>query len=219
MTSNDPFDDVLHLEEKFYSDGHKQGLADGERAGRTEGRSFGIEKGFEKFVEAGRMYGKAVVWANRLPRSQTHELVLDDSAPATEVAAAFPTPTAGLEMPRQKRLPVLGGGGAARLEKNVVMLHALVEPETLSTENADEAVNDFDDRVKRAQGKTRVIERQTGEDAGSAAAKRDGGPPPSLTAAAAAAEEELRSGDGGGDRRPSPSSAAALLPPGGDGGF
>lgn len=170
MASSDPFDDVLNLEQKFYSDGHKQGVADGERAGRTEGRSFGIEKGFEKFLEAGRMYGKAVVWANRLPQSQAQSQQ-DDQEPE----AAAPYHSAEAKDTQQARLPVLRGGGA-RLEKNVVMLHALVEPETLSTENADEAVNDFDDRVKRAQGKTRVIERQIGEDASSGAAKKDGVP-------------------------------------------
>lgn len=145
MAFSDPFDDIINLEEKFYSDGHKAGVADGARAGRIEGRSFGIEKGYEKFVEAGRLYGKAVVWANRLPQAQA----------STSIA----------EQQQLLLLPTLGGGGGgARLEKNVLTLHALVEPETLSTENSDEAVNDFDDRVKRAQGKARVVERQVGEE-------------------------------------------------------
>ncbi|KAK7744593.1 hypothetical protein SLS53_003479 [Cytospora paraplurivora] len=145
MSANDAFDNLLNLEEKYYSEGYEQGVADGDRAGRVEGRSFGIEKGFEKFVEAGRLHGKSIVWANRLP--QPHE------------SAAASTP-ASIE---DERLPALNGGGA-RLAKNVVTLYGLVEPDTLSTENTDEAVNDFDDRVKRAQGKARVIERQIGED-------------------------------------------------------
>lgn len=145
MASTDPFDELLNLEDSLYQQGYAQGVADGERAGRIEGRSFGIEKGFEKFVEAGRLYGKAVVWANRLPSSASSD----------------------------SKLPVLNAGGA-RLEKNIVMLHGLVEPETLSTENGDEAVNDFDDRVKRAQGKARVVERQVGEE-GVGAGKKDGG--------------------------------------------
>ncbi|KAK5992269.1 hypothetical protein PT974_05670 [Cladobotryum mycophilum] len=33
------------------------------------------------------------------------------------------------------------------------------EPDTLSTQNTDEAVQDFDDRVKRAQGKAKIVER------------------------------------------------------------
>ncbi|ROV90561.1 hypothetical protein VSDG_07445 [Cytospora chrysosperma] len=148
MTANDAFDSLLNLEERYYSEGYEQGVADGDRAGRIEGRAFGIEKGFEKFVEAGRLNARSIVWANRLPQAST-----------TAATAVASTPDGA-----QERLPVLSGGGA-RLEKNIVTLHALVEPDTLSTENTDEAVNDFDDRVKRAQGKARVIERQIGEDA------------------------------------------------------
>lgn len=176
MAANDAFDDLLNLEEQFYSEGYEQGVADGDRAGRIEGRALGIEKGFEKFVEAGRLHGKSIVWANRLP--QAHQ---------QPQHAAGPQPPAP-RMPedcKKQVLPVLSGGGA-RLEKNIVVLHALVEPDTLSTENSDEAVNDFDDRVKRAQGKARVIERHLGEDAGldaaaKAKAKDDGLPKAAAT--------------------------------------
>lgn len=143
MASSDVFDDILHLEQKFYADGHRLGAADGARAGRAEGRSFGLEQGFDKFAEAGRLYGKAIVWANRLPSSLS--------------------PPSGAKNQQQK-LPALPGG--ARLEKNITTLHALVELDTLAAENSDEAVNDFDDRVKRAQGKARVVERQVGEETG-----------------------------------------------------
>ena len=75
------FDEVLGLEERFYDDGFRQGLSDGVKAGRIEGRTFGLEKGFEKYVESGRLYGRSIVWANRLPqfrkistkRDQTHQ--------------------------------------------------------------------------------------------------------------------------------------------------
>lgn len=167
MATNDAFDDLLNLEEEFYSEGYEHGVADGDRAGRIEGRAFGIEKGFEKFVEAGRLNGKSIVWANRLP--QARQQLREGGASARPPSA--PAPPAGS---KQQALPVLGGGGA-RLEKNIVTLHALVEPDTLSTDNTDDAVNDFDDRVKRAQGKARVIERHVGEDAGlNAGAKEDG---------------------------------------------
>lgn len=181
MTANDAFDNLLNLEERYYSEGYEQGVADGDRAGRIEGRAFGIEKGFEKFVEAGRLNARSIVWANRLPQASTEA--------ATAVAS---TPDGA-----QERLPVLGGGGA-RLEKNIVTLHALVEPDTLSTENTDEAVNDFDDRVKRAQGKARVIERQIGEDS----ASKEGDVAKGGRAAAGG-------GSGGGSSQPSSSTAAS----------
>lgn len=174
MATNDPFDDLLNLEEEFYSEGYAQGMADGDRAGRIEGRAFGIEKGFEKFIEAGRLHGKSIVWANRLPQAR-------QQPPAA--GAVPPQPSTLSE--GQQTLPALSGGGA-RLEKNIVTLHALVEPDTLSTDNTDDAVNDFDDRVKRAQGKARVIERHVGEDAGLATAAKDGGTVKAAAAAAAA---------------------------------
>ncbi|CAK7200982.1 hypothetical protein SEUCBS139899_003682 [Sporothrix eucalyptigena] len=62
--SNDPFQGLFSLEDGFYDEGFRQGHADGERAGLVEGRTLGLETGFTKFVEAGRLQGKAVVWAN-----------------------------------------------------------------------------------------------------------------------------------------------------------
>lgn len=219
-SSSDFFDDVLHLEDKFYADGHRQGVADGERAGRAEGRAFGIEKGFDKFVEAGRLYGRALVWANRLPRAQQdRQPVVPPASPSAAAAAAVPPLGDGTrEAPPQEPpllLPVLTTGGA-RLEKNVLALHALVEPETLSTENADDAVNDFDDRVKRAQGKARVIERQTGEDAAvrSAEAKSTGGAVTTTAATTTAVQQQQQPSSASAS-----SSSAAAAPPTGEVGF
>lgn len=210
MASSDPFDDLLNLEDNFYSEGYKQGVADGDRAGRIEGRSFGIEKGFEKFVEAGRLYGKSIVWANRLPTqtlasssslsSSTTGLGTQGSPTATDAS------TTGVEKnDSSERLPGLNSGGA-RLEKNIVTLYALVELDTLSTENTDDAVNDFDDRLKRAQGKSRVIERHVGEDinlntSGKKEAKKEGGGGELAT--------ERKSG-GGGNQPPASSSKEDL---------
>lgn len=141
--ADDPFDNVLNLEDGFYQQGYCQGLEDGEQAGRIEGRQFGMSNGFDKFLESGRLAGKATVWASRLPdqRKQKQERDGQQTAPTKQLAS----------------LP-----NNARLDKNVKMIYALVEPETLSTQNTDEAVQDFDDRVKRAQGKMKVVERMVG---------------------------------------------------------
>ncbi|KAF5001331.1 hypothetical protein FGRMN_1088 [Fusarium graminum] len=135
--TSDPFEDVLNLEERFYSEGYEQGVKDGVQAGRIEGRSFGMQKGFEKFLESGRLASKAIVWANRIPPK--------DGASSSEDVCTLPA------LPKN-----------ARLEKNINTLYALVEPDTLSTENSDDAVQDFDDRVKRAQGKAKIIEKMAG---------------------------------------------------------
>jgi hypothetical protein len=153
---NDTFDEILGLEEKFYDDGYRQGLADGIVAGRIEGRKFGLEKGFEKYVESARLHGKSVIWANRIPQ-------LKDSA------------TKKTQEVQEKKLEqVLAGQSTTfsplpslpnnqRLIKHLQVLYALAESDSLSTENTEEAVSDFDDRLKRAQAKAKIVERMVGE--------------------------------------------------------
>lgn len=177
---SDPFDDVFNLEDRFYNEGYEQGSRDGILAGKIEGRSVGIAQGFDKFLESGRAYGKSLVWANRInlassssrpstpatsgPQSpvpsSSHSLPTSSKS-ATEGQSSSQTPVTD-EGTRTCSLPPLPSSNI-RLQKNIVTLHALVEPDTLSTENSDEAVNDFDDRVKRAQGRIKVIERMIGE--------------------------------------------------------
>src|SRR4051812_19439144 len=79
-----PFDEVLGLEEQFYDDGYQQGLADGVKAGQIEGRTFGLEKGFEKYAESGRLHGKALIWANRTPHFQTKSGPVSEQLSRTE---------------------------------------------------------------------------------------------------------------------------------------
>jgi len=151
--TDDLFDGALSLEDDLYTQGYNQGFQDGERAGKIEGRSVGMAKGFEKFAESGRLYGRSVVWANRLMPSenQTQE---------SNGARKEETENGGVEDGKVLRLPALPQN--ARLAKNVESVHALMEPGTLSTENSDDAVQDFDDRLRKAQGKVRVIERMIG---------------------------------------------------------
>ncbi|PTB68570.1 hypothetical protein BBK36DRAFT_1104390, partial [Trichoderma citrinoviride] len=147
---SDPLEDVFNLEGRFYAQGYNQGVEDGARAGRIEGRSFGMEKGFEKFLESGRLAGKSLVWANRL-RLPTSNNSNNNTARQTTASASERGAEEACTLPPLPNNP--------RLVKNVKLAYALVEPDTLSTENSDEAVQDFDDRVKRAQGKVKIIER------------------------------------------------------------
>lgn len=150
--ASDPFDDVFTLEDHFYRQGYQQGIEDGEAAGRIQGRQFGMSTGFDKFLESGRLASRAIVWANRLPPSQNS--ASSSSATGASAAATIEQPKHACTLPR---FP-----DNARLGKNIKMVYALVEPETLSTSNVDEAVQDFDDRFKRAQGKAKVVEKMTG---------------------------------------------------------
>ncbi|WQF88373.1 Putative essential protein Yae1 [Colletotrichum destructivum] len=162
--SLDPFDDVLTLEDQFFAEGYRQGTEDGIQAGKIEGRSVGLAKGYEKFLESGRIHGRAVVWANRLSLPQKGTSSTSSSAAAAATAAATRPSDSSSQQQQQPKacsLPPLPPN--ARLEKNVTAAFALVEPDTLARENSDEAVNDFDDRLKRAQGKVKIIERMTGE--------------------------------------------------------
>lgn len=94
----DLLDSLLGLEDRFYADGHTHGLRDGARAGAVEGAVFGVQTGFDKFRQLGRLYGKAIIWAQRLPGD--HGLLLPPAAeggaatereqPEAEVAAEAP---------------------------------------------------------------------------------------------------------------------------------
>ncbi|KAK1716338.1 hypothetical protein BDP67DRAFT_509468 [Colletotrichum lupini] len=170
--SLDPFDDVLTLEDQFFSEGFRQGTEDGIQAGKIEGRSVGLAKGYEKFYESGRIHARAVVWANRLSLPQknsstaTKKPSSSSAAASASVSGSAEQAQLSTEPPSESQnktcsLPPLPPN--ARLEKNVTTAFALVEPDTLSKENSDDAVNDFDDRLKRAQGKVKIIERMTGE--------------------------------------------------------
>ena len=173
---DDPFDSVLDLEEIYYQEGYNLGIADGSRAGRIEGRVFGIEKGFEKFAAMGMLHGRAAVWASRLPRkkeqgkdNERKATIAQDEVTSSSLEASLnnliPTNSEAL-VPAEDGVVASGLPPLAvnpRLERHIQTLFALVEPETFSTENTEESVADFDDRLKRAGAKAKVIERIVGE--------------------------------------------------------
>jgi hypothetical protein len=176
--SDDPFDSLLNLEEQYYKEGYEEGLKDGIESGRVEGYSLGLRKGFEKFVEAGRLQSKTIVWANRIPKyqqaqqQQQQHQDRDESTSERQEKQEDPAESAdredenraedeegGSESSRstRRRLPPIHSN--PRLEKNIETLYGILEPGTLSMNNDDESVNDFDSRMKGAQGKLRIIER------------------------------------------------------------
>ncbi|KAH0563480.1 hypothetical protein GP486_001946 [Trichoglossum hirsutum] len=157
----DPFVGLLNLEDNFYREGHSEGASDGAQAGLLEGRAFGLQKGFEKYLAMGRLHGRAVVWAGRL---QKHQKFLPEGTAASngesnrqEAGIAH----SQLSFPQHPHLRDLPEN--PRLEKHIMTLFALTEPATLSTQNTEDSVSDFDDRLKRALAKVKIIEKLIGE--------------------------------------------------------
>jgi hypothetical protein len=161
----DPFDTLLSLESQYHAEGRALGISEGSLSGRVEGRVFGLEKSFEKFIELGRLGGRAAVWNARLPGNAT-------SPTSMEV---------GKEEPELGRLGVLPGSGSERLVRHVRRMAELTDADDVSRENSEEGVQDFDDRLREARAKAVLVERLIGEGkesggagGGAAAVKRAG---------------------------------------------
>lgn len=153
----DPLDSLLDLEEQFYKEGFDLGAADGAEAGYTEGSVFAVEKGFEKFVEMGRLYGKALVWAQRLAEYESNEA--SEQSPRQTVTATVSDSFDPSICKRMPRLPAHSN----RLKRNLQTLLELVDPASLDMHNNEEAVNDVDERLKGAAVKAKLIQRAMGE--------------------------------------------------------
>ncbi|PGH03865.1 hypothetical protein GX51_03853 [Blastomyces parvus] len=181
---HDLLDSLLDLEEGFYKEGYEQGATDGARSGYGEGSVFAVEKGFEKFQEIGRLYGKAIVWAKRLPGdhgflhlpSTSTATSLPDTSAASSTSSSSKAQGADRDndkvdslnlgsthtpAPLLPALPPLPRN--SRLEKHIASLLSLVDPLALSMENSEDAVEDFDERLKKALAKVKLIERILGE--------------------------------------------------------
>ena len=157
----DPFDSLLVLEDGFYEEGYQLGVADGARAGQVEGRLFGLERGFEKFSAMGQLHGRSIVWASRLPCVESQH---PQSKPMDEPEALT------IDQSREQSRTGIGSHRCIpplpeniRLEKQLRTFHALVELESISTQNKEDDVAEFDDRLKRANGKAKIIEKLVGE--------------------------------------------------------
>ena len=134
--ADDIFEDLYGIEDEFYEQGFKQGLEDGVRQSRVEARIFGIEKGFEKALQFGKVRARALKWQQDL--SDQDPIQADGRDPSKRSSATD------------------------RIQKHIESLIRLVDTETLSLANDDDAVAEFDDRLKKAQSKITVIERLLG---------------------------------------------------------
>lgn len=160
---DDPFDSLLGLEDQYYKEGYDLGVKDGSQAGLIEGRLFGLERSFEKYAAMGILHGRSALWAGRLPRPQTETsgtltMVDESRRPRHAYCPQY-------KLPNQEEDTSLARGTIhqlplnARLEKHIRILYALTEPASLSKENSEESVSEFDDRLKKADGKFKIIEK------------------------------------------------------------
>lgn len=148
----DILDNILSLEEQFYKEGYDLGVIDGARAGYTEGSVFAVEKSFEKLLQLGRLYGKALVWNQRLLSSGVSE-----EASPSKVGEG----NDGITTDMCDAMPPLHQG--SRLAKNIQTLLALVDPATLVLKNAEDAISEIEERLKGAALKVKLIQRALGE--------------------------------------------------------
>ena len=146
----DPFEGLFSVEDDLYEEGYRLGQADGLQAGRLEGRAFGIEKGFEKFVAMGRVQGQSAILSARLRTAS-------EATASREIQSLSVMP----ESSSRSTLPPLPEN--ARLEKHVASLGAMADPRSVSTRNTEDAVSNFDDRLKRLVAKIKVVERMVGQ--------------------------------------------------------
>lgn len=168
---NDLLDSLLNLEEGFYQEGHDLGTKDGAQAGYIEGSVFAMENGFERFLEIGRLRGRALIWAGRLPAAQdqpskpttiaSQPSVGKDKDDIQDAGKSAGNPDFAAEAGALQVLPSLPAN--SRLEKHITTLLSHLDLETLSTKNDEEAVSDIDDRLKKAKSKVKIIEKVIGE--------------------------------------------------------
>lgn len=153
---------LLDLEEQFYKEGYDLGSADGALTGYTEGSVFAVEKGFEKFVEVGRLYGKALVWAQRLAESKQGkaEHKLNETQPLSPPAEGQEDE---VSLDPSVCKSMANFPPSSRLAKNLDTLLELVDPASLPMQNTEEAVTDVDERLKGAIIKAKLIQRALGE--------------------------------------------------------
>jgi hypothetical protein len=149
--ADDLFDDVLDLEENYYKEGFDAGVNDSSYAGVIEGKVFGIEKGYEKALELGKLNGRATIWQNRLPTTTNEDREGFESASESSRLVTI-----------LQQLPSLSSN--IRLGKHIENLHHVSDSSDITRNNSDEAVTEFDDRIAKARAKAKVIANTAGEE-------------------------------------------------------
>lgn len=160
MAANtDPFDELFSVEDDYYKQGYDAGVADATYAGLVEGKLFGVEKGFEKALELGKLHGRALVWKARTPQpaqGASDTSGHDDSVP--DVQASKGSDTHNGILPELEML-----NANPRLLKNIDTLLMVTGSKNIDMTNSDVAVAAFEERLAKAQAKAKIIANVLGE--------------------------------------------------------
>ena len=162
--SDDPFDDLLGLEDDFYKEGFEAGVNDSGHAGLIEGKLFGIEKGYEKALEIGKARGRALVWQQRLQDGGNSSAAKLSSSSTPRLT---PTSDKDLTTSIAELLPLPSN---ARLKKHIEILSSLTDPMTIPKDNSDESVSEVDERITKIRARIKMISNLVGEAVSPAAA-------------------------------------------------
>lgn len=170
--STDPLDDLLSLETTFYNEGFEAGVADSAHAGLIEGKLFGIEKGYEKALEIGRVHGRALLWQRRLESDGS------ESAASPPVTKRENGSTNSISTFSEEDISVIttilpplttSSTNIARLKKHISTLIALTDPTTLPKDNSDDSVSELEERISKIRARVKMISTMTGESVAPAA--------------------------------------------------
>jgi hypothetical protein len=161
--NDDILDSVLDLEDDSYQAGFDEGRADGLRIGSREAMIFGIETGYQKALEMGKLHGKALMLNACMVDPNPMPLGPTGSAP-TPSGIGLPSdthPDDSNTFPPMPKLPTIPTN--ERLKKHVETLLRLTDPSTVPLENTQAAVEEFDDRMRKAVAKAKVIDKLIAE--------------------------------------------------------
>ncbi|KAK6387555.1 uncharacterized protein PV06_04837 [Exophiala oligosperma] len=169
--ASDPFDELLELENDYYKEGYDAGVADSRYVGMIEGKVFGIEKGYEKAIELGKLHGRALVWQSRFLQQPSGA----DSTPPISQQESMEAPRSGAAQKLDESVTALPRlSNTTRLRRHVDGLQYVTDGTTVARDNSDEAVTEFDDRVTKASAKAKVIANIVGESLNPATSTKTG---------------------------------------------
>lgn len=154
--ADDLLGDLLELEDGFYNEGFEAGVADSAYAGMLEGKVFGIEKGYDKALELGKLNGRALVWQRR---QQNTAQSAPDKPPHTT--------SGGKSVSHQtldEALQAMNGLATnSRLVKHIETLMALSDTKNVANDNSDESVSQVEDAIAKSKAKAKIVAIAAGE--------------------------------------------------------